>query len=227
MRISLLPYLEPLLNVHQNNSQQPDNLCGPYWIALLLKAYGGLNVPAIDVAIAASTVLPSRGNPTDWLPPNASSLQEPNYTAIPTHADLASCGTSIQGLIHATKTLSQSQFCLIPLQSSNWQAGLSAVLNLCQTHSWQAIPLLNPHTSYFWGTNLSPYALISYLQAKPISPPPTDWSVGHFNLLIGAVHQSAHLYALLDTYPQFGWQGLHLQPPEAISQSLNRPQHST
>ncbi len=35
------------------------------------------------------------------------------------------------------------------------------------------------------------------------------------------------LYALLDTYPQFGWQGLHLQPPDAVSQSLQRPQQNT
>ncbi|MEM9265246.1 MAG: hypothetical protein AAGA46_06945, partial [Cyanobacteria bacterium P01_F01_bin.13] len=58
--------------------------------------------------------------------------------------------------------------------------------------------------------------------------PPTDWSVGHFNLLIGAVQQDTNrLYALLDTYPQFGWQGLHLQPLTAISQSLHRPQQNT
>ena len=226
MRIAfnLLPHIEPLLNVHENDSQQPDNLCGPYWISLLLQAYGGLHVSAVEVAIAASTILPSQGNPTDWLPPNASSLQGDNYTTIPTHADLSICGTSIQGLIHATKTLSQGQFCLVPLQTSSWQTGLSTILQLCQT--WQAIPLLNPHTSYLWGTSLSPYTVLSYIQAKPVSPPPTDWSVGHFNLLIGEVQQS-RLYAILDTYPQFGWQGLHLQPPAAVSQSLHRPQHST
>lgn len=229
LTLDLLPYVEPLLKIHQNDNQQPDNLCGPYWLSLLLKAYGGLNVTAVEAAIAASTILPNQGNPTDWLPSNASSLQGANYDQIPTHADLGICGTSIVGLIHATKTLSNSQFCLVPLQISDWQTGLSAVLNLCQTYpTWQAIPLLNPHTSYFWGANPSLLTIVSYLDSQPISPPPTDWSVGHFNLLIGSVQQAANrLYALLDTYPQFGWQGLHFQPPEALSQSLLRPQQKT
>ena len=229
LNLNLLPYVEPLLKIHQNNNQQPDNLCGPYWISLLLNAYGDLNVTAIDVAIAASTCLPSQGNPTDWLPPNASSLQGPNYDQIPTHTDLTRCGTSITGLIHATKTLSKARFCLIPLQTSNWQNGLSTLWQLCQTHTtWHAIPLLNPHTSYLWGTTPPPLAIISHLQSTPISPPPTDWNVGHFNLLIGAIqHKDNTLYTLLDTYPQFGWQGLHFQPPEALSHSLHRPQQTT
>ncbi|MEM9806141.1 MAG: hypothetical protein AAF959_12745 [Cyanobacteria bacterium P01_D01_bin.56] len=229
INLNLFPYLEPLLTVHQNNNQQPDNLCGPYWIALLLNAYGSLNVTAVDVAIAASTILPNHGHPSHWIPSNASSLQSNNYNQIPTHPDLNICGTSITGLMHATKTLSKSQFSLIPLQTPNWQTGLSTILKLCQTHpDWQIIPLLNPHTSYLWGTHPSPLTLISHLQSKPISPPPTDWSVGHFNLIIGAVQQTNNtFYALLDTYPQFGWQGLHLQPPEPLSQSLHRPQQNT
>ncbi|MEM6256065.1 MAG: hypothetical protein AAF821_24395 [Cyanobacteria bacterium P01_D01_bin.156] len=229
MQISLLSYLEPLLNVHHADNQQPDNLCGPYWISLLLKAYGDLNVSAIEVAIAASTILPSQGNPTDWLPPRATSLQGTDYDRIPTHTDLNICGTSIKGLVHATNTLSQEKFCLIPLQTTDWKTGLSAVLTLCHSHpTWQAIPLLNCHTSYFWGTNLSPFTLISYLQGQPVSPPAPDWSVGHFNVLIGDIHKDANrLYAILDTYPQFGWQGWHLQPAAAVSQSLQRPQQTS
>ena len=227
--LDLLPYVEPLLTIHQNDNQQPDNLCGPYWISLLLKAYGGLNMTAVDVAIAASTILPSHGNSTDWLPPNARSLHGLNYEQIHTQGDLAICGTAITGLSQATTKLSRGQFCLIPLQIPDWQTGLSAVLSLCQTcPTWQAIPLLNPHTRYLWGTSPSLFTIISYLQSQAISPPPTDWSVGHFNLLIGETQQETKtLYAVLDTYPQFGWQGLHFQPPEALSQALHRPQHST
>ncbi|MEM9266084.1 MAG: hypothetical protein AAGA46_11220, partial [Cyanobacteria bacterium P01_F01_bin.13] len=212
MHIDLLPNLDPLLALHQQENQQPDNLCGPYWVSLLLRAYRDVAVTAVDVAIAASTVLPSHGNPTDWLPPNAHSLQGPKYDQIPTDADLTICGTSITGLIQATTTLSKGQFCLIPCQAINWQNRLTILWELCQSHPhWHAVPLLNPHTSYFWGTSPPPLTPISFLESKPISPPPTDWSVGHFNLLIGAVQQDTNrLYALLDTYPQFGWQGLHL-----------------
>ncbi|MEM9008253.1 MAG: hypothetical protein AAGE59_32685 [Cyanobacteria bacterium P01_F01_bin.86] len=224
--LNLLPHTEPLLTVHQTDHQQPDNLCGPYCLSLLLRAYGALSVNAVDVAIAASTVLPSNGNPTDWLPPNASSLQSKNYHHISTHPNLNICGTSITGLIYATKILSKGKFSLIPLQIADWQTGLAKILKLC--HTQPAIPLLNPHTSYFWGTHPSPLTLISYLDSKQISPPPTDWSVGHFNLLIGAAHQEPQtLYTLLDTYPQFGWQGLHFQPAAALSQSLHRPKQTT
>ena len=229
INLTLLPYLEPLLECHHKDPQQPDNLCGPYWVSLLLRAYGELTITAVEAAIAASTILPDRGNPSDWLPPSAQSLQGANYSQIPTHTNLQICGTSITGLIHATTTLSQSRFCLIPLQIPDWQQGLATLWQLCQAHpGWQAIPLLNLHTRYLWGTTPSPLSLISYLQSKQPSPPPTDWNVGHFNLLIGAAQQdSQSLYTLLDTYPHFGWQGIHLQPPGALSQSLHRPQHPT
>lgn len=227
--LDLLPYLEPLLAAHHQNNQQPDNLCGPYWISLLLKAYGNLAVSPVEVAIAAATILPSQSHPSDWLPLDAVSQQGPNYGQIPTQSDLTICGTAIAGLIHATNALSSGQYCLIPLQTPDWQAGLSIVLDLCQSHPvWQAIPLLNPHTRYLWGTTPSPLTITHYLTSKPITPPPTDWSVGHFNLLIGAITQDSNtLYTLLDTYPQFGWQGLHLQPPDALGQSLHRPQQTT
>ncbi|NER82112.1 MAG: hypothetical protein F6K42_21640, partial [Leptolyngbya sp. SIO1D8] len=46
LNLSLFPYLEPLLPLHEKTGQQPDNLCGPYWVSLLLQAYGGLLVSA-------------------------------------------------------------------------------------------------------------------------------------------------------------------------------------
>ena len=227
--LDLFPYLEPLFKLHQHNNQQPDNLCGPYWISLLLDAYGQITVSAVDVAIAASTILPNHGDSSCWLPPNTRSLQGIGYEQISTSSELTICGTAITGLIHATQTLSQGKFCLIPLQTSNWQDGLSTLSKLCHLYpSWQAIPLLNPHTSYLWGTTPSPLTILSHLQSKQNLTPPTDWSVGHFNLLIGGLQQNDHtLYTLLDTYPQFGWQGMHLQPPSALGQSLHRPQHET
>lgn len=227
--LTLLPYLEPLLSVHNKFDQQPDNLCGPYWVSLLLQAYGGVSVSAVEVAIAASTVLPSQGNPADWLPQNATSLLGPDYENIPAIPDVDACGTSITGLLHATEQLSQGRFCLVPLQAENWEDGLTAVWALCQTYpDWQAVPILNPHTSYFWGSKLTPLALVSYLKTGQLSPPPADWTVGHFALLVGQLQSNkSALYALQDTYPHFGWNGLHLQPPIAVAQSLHRPHQTT
>ncbi|MEM1309327.1 MAG: hypothetical protein AAGF98_07480 [Cyanobacteria bacterium P01_H01_bin.153] len=225
LHITLLPYVEALLRCHEKAGQQPDNLCGPYWVALLLQAYGQLEVSAVDVALAASTLLPSRGDPESWLPPGATSLLGDGYARIPTVADLAACGTSIAGLIRATEQLSQGRYCLLPLQTEDWAAGVVSLFHLCQTHpGWQAVPLLNVHTGYFWGSQLTPLQLLAYLQTSQLTPPPADWSVGHFALLAGQLQGDRHsLYAVLDTYPHFGWQGLHLQPPDALANALQRP----
>ncbi|MEO0770219.1 MAG: hypothetical protein AAFY72_12450 [Cyanobacteria bacterium J06649_4] len=225
LSLEYLQYLAPLLE----RSQQPDNLCGPYWVALLLQAFGGLSVSAVEVAIAASTHLPAHGNPADWLPPGAHSLKGENYEKIPTLLETDLCGTSIAGLIQATELLSAEQFCLLPLQTPDWQNGINSLWSLCQTHpNWQIVPLLNSHTYYFWGSQLSPAAVLSYLATGKLSPPPSDWSVGHFALLFGCMTgKAANLYAVLDTYLQFGWEGLHYQSGDAIAHSLTRPQHTT
>lgn len=233
--LKLLPYLKPLLCIHEKSPQQPDNLCGPYWVSLLLAAYSSLPVTAVEVAIAAATLLPSHGNPAGWLPPSATSLQGLGYDQIPTSADIEACGTSITGLIQATRELSQNRFCLVPLQASDWSSGLTAVWQLCQTQlDWQIIPLLNPHTQYFLGSKPTLLNVLRYLQApeegaeQALNPLPADWSVGHFALLVGQLQgNSKALVALLDTYPQFGWGGLHVQPLGAIAQSLHRPDQAT
>lgn len=229
LTLELLPYLESLLRLHEKAGQQPDNLCGPYWVSLLLQAYGEFSVSAVEVAIAASTVLPSQGNPADWLPPGASSRLGIGYEQIKTVPNIEECGTSAIGLIRATEQISQGRFCLVPLQTEDWVEGLPNVWHLCQTHpDWNAVPLLNAHTSYFQSSKLTPLELFNYLQQRGRSPSPPDWSVGHFALLIGQLRAQVHtLYALLDTYPHFGWNGLHMQPDDAIAQSLSRPQQST
>lgn len=104
-----------------------------------------------------------------------------------------------------------------------------AVWDLCQTHpDWQVVPILNSHTSYFWGSTLTPLQVLAHLEGKAIAPPPADWDVGHFALLVGQLQGKANaLYSLMDTYPHFGWNGLHLQPPEALAQSLHRPNQTT
>ncbi|MEO1593208.1 MAG: hypothetical protein AAFU71_18230 [Cyanobacteria bacterium J06632_22] len=221
--LELLPYLEPLLS----RPQQPDNLCGPYWIALLLQMLGGLSTSAVDVAIAAHTLLPDQAG--TWTPLGANALQGEGYSTIPTCPVVDQCGTSLMGLMEATELLSRGQFCLVPLQAVQWETGLASLWELCQTHpKWQVVPLLNSHTHYFWGSQLSPAMLSSYLQGQAIEAPLADWSVGHFALLGGSVNgQVKRLYVILDTYRQLGWDGLHLQPSSTLAASLSRPQHST
>ncbi len=225
--INLLPYLDRLRTPHRQAGQQPDNLCGPYWVALLLNVYGGVTLSAVDVAMAASTVVPREGDPADWLPAGAKSRLGMGYDLIPTTQDIDASGTSIAGLMQATETLSRGRFCLLPLQIGDWETGLQTLLEPSQQHpEWQMVPLLNSHTSYFWGANPSLADLQAYLDGIPITPPPPDWAVGHFTLLAGHLQGKAKsLFAVLDTYPHFGWDGLHLQPPHVLAQSFMRLNH--
>ncbi|PSN19951.1 hypothetical protein C7271_04635 [filamentous cyanobacterium CCP5] len=227
LALDYLPFLESLLPLHARAGQQPDNLCGPYWVAMLLRAYGGLSVSAVEVAIAASTMVPREGNPVAWLPLGARSHLGPHYDRISTDPDLDKLGTSIGGLIQATAVLSREQFCLLPLQSDDWEKGLTNLWKLCQGYP-AIVPLLNVHTRYFWRSELTPLQTMTYLAGGSITPSPADWQVGHFALLAGRLqgHQNT-LYALLDTYPHFGWNGLHLQPPEALARALARPDLDT
>lgn len=245
LALDFLPGIDSLLSRYETVGQQPDNLCGPYWISLLLQTYGQISLSAVDVAKAASTILPNRGNPLDWVPPGAISRTGEGYSSIPTIQNIEACGTSVDGLIYATKTLSQERFCLLPLQinswTNSWESGIDKIMQLCHNHpNWEMLPLLNVHTSYFWHSQLSLSEVVLYLASGKEPSTASEWSVGHFALLVGQAqvrsqhpthsltHNLTHsLCAILDTYPQFGWNGLHLQPPSAIAQSLHRPQQST
>ncbi|MEL7521456.1 MAG: hypothetical protein AAGJ80_07540, partial [Cyanobacteria bacterium J06553_1] len=151
LTLNFLPSTHSLLQKHERAGQQPDNLCGPYWVSLLLQLYGQLPLSAVEVARAASTILPSQGNPSDWLPPGATSRTGEGYSTIPTVPNIDECGTAVDGLIQATERLSQGHFCLLPLQTEDRETGLDTLVQLCHDYpDWDTVPLLNVHTSYFW-----------------------------------------------------------------------------
>jgi hypothetical protein len=220
--ISLLPGIDRITKEHKLAGQQPDNLCGPYWAAILLRAYGFSSITAEQVAQLAGSVLPI-GDPATWLPEGASSRQDYCIT-LPHTSDLSNAGTSAQGLIAAADALSNHTYQLVPLQT-DWTADrLEAVLNLCQSHpAWSAIPLCNIRTAPLWGSGLAVSEAIAYLEGQTIEPPSADWNVGHFLALAGTVTgKSQSLILTCDTYPRFGWQGYHLQPATALARALNR-----
>ena len=220
--LQLLPGITPIVGQHQRAGQQLDNLCGPYWAALLLRSRGFHHLTAEHIAQSAGTVLPT-GDPKTWLPQGAVSKQ--NYKLpLPTATNSSAAGTSAQGLIAAVSTLSESRYTFLPLQT-DWSAErVDAVLALCQQNPhWNAIPLCNVRTGHLWGSHLNVEDAIDYLNGGAITPPPADWNVGHFMVLAGTVTgQKRSLVVICDTYPMFGWQGFHLQSKDAIAQVLNR-----
>ena len=218
--VRLLPGFERIVSEHRLAGQQPDNLCGPYWVAILLRSHGIPLTPE-QVAQVAGSVLPT-GNPETWLPSGASSRQDYCLT-LPEANDLKDAGTSAQGLMTAVSRLSNNAYSFVPLQA-NWTADrLKTILQLCESHlHWEAVPLCNLRTDLLWGANLPVGDAIAYLAGGTITPPSADWKVGHFLALAGTVQGSRSLALLCDTYPKFGWQGYHLQSLDAIAQALNR-----
>lgn len=220
--LRLLPGVYRLTEAHQQAGQQPDNLCGPYWVALLLRSHG-FAVTAEQVAQIAGTVLPV-GDPSLWLPAGAPSRQNYSLT-LPTTASLKDAGTSAMGLQRAVQKITSGAYALLPVQAAWTGDRLLEVLRLCQDQPhWQVVPLANLRTGHFWGSRLAVSAALGYLNGASIhSPPPADWDVGHFLVLAGLVAgQTRSLTWVCDTYPQFGWQGYHLQPAEAVAAALNR-----
>jgi len=220
--VQLLPGILPLVGDHQQAGQQPDNLCGPYWAALLLRSRGFHHVTAEHIAQIAGTVLPT-GDPETWLPQGAQSKQAYSLP-LPTTVSPEAAGTSVQGLIAAVAKLSEHRYTFLPLQTK-WSAErVDDVLALCQQQQhWNAILLCNVRTGHLWGSHLDVKDAIDYLNGGAITPPPADWNVGHFMALAGAVTgQTRSLVVVCDTYPMFGWQGFHLQSKDAIAQALNR-----
>jgi hypothetical protein len=220
--IQLLSGADRLAKEHQLSGQQPDNLCGPYWVAMFLRSCGFPSLTPEQVAQNAYSVL-LIGDPVTWLPRGARSRQDYSLT-LPETSDIQKAGTSVQGLAEAVGVLSNHAFTFVPLRTEWTIASLEALLRLCQDHpEWHAIPLCNVSTRPLWGSELAVSQAIAYLEGQPIDPPPPDWKVGHFLTLAGTITGKARsLLLVCDTYPHFGWQGYHLQSAEAIAQALNR-----
>lgn len=219
--LQLLPSTPALSHEHQRAGQQPDNLCGPYWVGILLRQ-SGIEVTTEQVAQVAGSVLPI-GEPQTWLPGGAQSRQD-YCLPIPATDCLGDAGTSAQGLVKAIATLSEQTYSLIPLQAE-WSADrVMALLSLCREHpEWNAVLLGNLKTGHLWGASLPVSDAIAYLHGQAITPPAADWDVGHFLVLAGTVTGTVNSLVLVcDTYPLFGWQGYHLQSAAAIANALNR-----
>jgi hypothetical protein len=210
-----------LADVHRLAGQQHDNLCGPYWIALLLRSRGFHQLTPEAVAQCAGSVLPT-GDPKTWLPRTASSRQDYSV-ALPVAAGLSDAGTSCTGFNGGSLNAIGGAYTLVAIQAEWSAARVEVVLDLCRHPTWKAIPLCNLRTDRRWSASLPVSDAIAYLNGEPITSPAADWNVGHFLALAGIVEgYERSLILTCDTYPSFGWQGYHLQPADAIAQSLNR-----
>jgi hypothetical protein len=81
----------------------------------------------------------------------------------------------------------------------------------------------NVRTGPFWGSRPTPALVLDALAGRPVAGPPPDWDVGHFVTLAAVLRGSGGTLVLVrDTYPTLGWDGHHLQPPQAVAAALER-----
>ncbi|MBD2068044.1 hypothetical protein H6F93_11000 [Leptolyngbya sp. FACHB-671] len=219
--LNLLPGVSQIVQAHRLAGQQHDNLCGPYWAALLLRVYAKLSISTEQAASLAGSVLPM-GDPLTWVPKGV----RPRYdygVALPQTDCIQDAGTAAAGLIEAVSSVSREKFSLIPLKADWSENQVEALILLCQENpDWVAVPICNLRTGHLWGSALPLGDAIAYLQGVDIQPPSADWNVGHFVVLAGKIHGTARsLLIVQDTYPEFGWDSYHLQPAAAIAAALN------
>lgn len=221
LTVQMLAGVPQLLQQHRLAGQQHDNLCGPYWAAILLQTLG-INAEPSKLALTAGTVLPI-GEPDQWVPAGMNPRQD-YAVSLPCTDRLHEAGTSVPGLITAVTLASAANYLFVPLHTQWSPERVEAVIELCQSHpDWQAVPIANIRTGHLWGSNLQVEDAIAYLNGEVITIPAADWDVGHFVMLAGMVKGSQQNLILVgDTYPKLGWSGYYLQSPGAIAAALNR-----
>ena len=219
--VSLLPGALRVAGEHRRAGQQQDDLCACHWAAILLRA-DGWDVDAEAVALAAGALLPG-GDPAASIPPGAVSRRD--YRAeLPVAERPEASGTSVAGLIEAVALLSEGRVVLVPLRTTWTVERVRDVLDLCRANPvWQAVPVANVRTGPFWGSRLPLADALAWLSGEEVEPPPPDWDVGHFVAIAGTWEGPARSFVIVrDSYPAFGWDAHHVQPPEAVAAALAR-----
>ncbi|MHB8240693.1 MAG: DUF6885 family protein [Solirubrobacteraceae bacterium] len=226
LALALLPGARRLLEAHARDLPQRDDLCGAFCGALALQAAGvtGGEAGPLDqdaVALAAGSVV--SGMREAGTLPHGEPGRRDYRLAIPTIEDSDVSGTTAEGVRRAIEELSEGALAATPL-SGPWTAGtLAGLFDLAESAARPVTLIANFATHHLWGSRASAVQLLAYLyDGEPTGPEP-DWHVGHFACVVGRVTgPGGTLYAVADTYPALGNQGVHMQPQERLAAALER-----
>lgn len=206
---------------HLLAGQQLDNLCGCHWGAILLRT-DGVKTDAESLALEAGTALPV-GDPSDSVPAIANPRLD-YRVRLPLAERPEEAGTAMPGLMAAVARASAGARELVPLRADWTAERVRAVIELCRERpELEAVPLANVRTGRFWGSRLPLADALTWLLGGDVEAPEPDWDVGHFVTIAGTWDGEARsLVIIRDSYPMFGWDAHHLQPPEALAAALER-----
>jgi hypothetical protein len=225
LEVVLLPGAERVAPAHRAAGQQPDNLCGPFWLSTLLRAFGAADASVERAALAAGTTVPASGDPASWVPLGA---RPRAADGIPTIDGPGASGTSIPGMLAAAEELSAGGRGFVPLRGfrggPHTAEGLAALVDvLVGRPGWEAVPVANVRTGALWGTHPDPADVLAHVTGAWVEPPQAEWDVGHFCAIAGVVRGPSGALAIVrDSYPHLGWGGHHLQPLDALAAALRR-----
>lgn len=203
---------------------QKDELCGPFWGLVALRAAGvreGPDGQPLDqdavAAVAGSRLSPpprSRSRP-----PGEPSRDDYRLT-LPIDPD--DPGTTAAGVAHGVADLSAGRLAVVPV-TGEWHARrLLTLLGSLSDPSVSPIAVIaNLHTSRLWPSTATAADCSRYLESGRHDGPRSDWSIGHFVALVG-VRPGARgtVIEVADTYRSRGVQGRHRQPVERIAAAL-------
>lgn len=219
-----LPGSSRLLAIHPAQLPQKDDLCGPFWGLLALRALGADAEARLDqdaVALAAGSVV-SAPPRDDSLPPGEQGRDDYRL-ALPEAPAGAPVGTSPCGLARAIEQLSEDALNVQPASAPS-VAGLRSLLEALTEAPRPLVLIANLHTGLLWDPAASPAQLDAYLESGEVDAgPEARWRVGHFVALTGLVRgRSGTLVVVADSYRSRGVDGVQLQPLERLAAAIAR-----
>jgi hypothetical protein len=225
----ITPVPERFTQFHAAELPQKDELCGPFWGSLALRAYGfervGSEIVDQDlIALRAGSLLTPKEitNLLTILPPGASGRADYRLT-LPESRDPSRAGTSSVGLARSIEQCAAGQLEVVPIAGPWESERIVEVMALAAKVTRDVVLIANVQTGHFRSSAAAPQELMAMLNGHPTSRQEPDWDVGHFVTLSAAIiGPRGTLVCVCDTYPSLGWKGYHLQPLGALTAAIER-----
>jgi hypothetical protein len=224
--LALLPGARSLLRAHARELPQRDDLCGAFCGALALRAagierHGEEPVDQDAVALRAGSVV-SRAREPGILPHGEPGRRDYRLS-LPTIDDADASGTTAAGLVTAVRELAGERLAAIPFSGPWTPTTLARLFELAVARERPVTLIANLATRHLWGGRVSVGQLLDHLLDGVDAGPEPDWDVGHFACIVGRVQgPRGSLYAIADTYPSLGRDGVHMQPAERLATAIER-----